>query len=330
MLISVTRCGNESDIIEAFVCHHSRLFDLMLVIDDDSTDGTADILSKMRAEGMPLVLFQAREVDWAQEQFVNILMHLAAEKFDASWIFPLDVDEFVEIAGGRNTLCRVLDVLDDNVLELRWSNFAWFASEAADQAINPVIRMRQRCFPRADNSKVAVPASLVKGNPNAKLSSGNHRLHVGGAALRVIHHKSLALCHYPIRSIEQVTSKIVINKLRYLSRPGRDPRLGVQYNQPFALIGDQPALVAEMQRQSLSYSLPSGRDFQEGYVDAPLDYLGGDLRHSSHALSAMENIARHAEVLAATVAALEAKVATLTTQLGAAQALERVRRQRHR
>ena len=100
----------------------------------------------------------------------------------------------------------------------------------ADQAINPVIRMRQRCFPRADNSKVAVPASLVKGDSNAKLSSGNHRLHVGGAALRAIHHKSLALCHYPIRSIEQVTSKIVINKLRYLSRPGRDPRLGVQYN----------------------------------------------------------------------------------------------------
>ena len=38
---------------------------------------------------------------------MNTLMHLAAEKLDASWIFPLDVDEFVEIAGGRNALCRV-------------------------------------------------------------------------------------------------------------------------------------------------------------------------------------------------------------------------------
>ena len=46
MLVSVTRCGDERDIIEPFVGLHFRLFNLMLVIDDDSTDGPAEYYLK--------------------------------------------------------------------------------------------------------------------------------------------------------------------------------------------------------------------------------------------------------------------------------------------
>ena len=52
----------------------------------------------MKAGGLPLTLFKASEADWVQGERVNVLMRPGAETYKASWIFPLYVDEFVEVA----------------------------------------------------------------------------------------------------------------------------------------------------------------------------------------------------------------------------------------
>ena len=44
--VSVTRTGNENDIIEPFVRHHAALVDRLLIIDDNSSDGTWTILTR--------------------------------------------------------------------------------------------------------------------------------------------------------------------------------------------------------------------------------------------------------------------------------------------
>ena len=141
-IVAVTRTGNESDIIEAFVRHHAMTVDLMLVVDDASTDGTADILAKLKAEGLPLELFHASELDWDDAAFTTELMHLAFRRFEASWVAVLDVDEFIETPPNQ-TLSDILPAVSTEVVGLPWANFGW-EEKLGMKIVNPVLRLRTR------------------------------------------------------------------------------------------------------------------------------------------------------------------------------------------
>ena len=54
-LISITTIKNEADIIESFVRYHANIFDLMIILNNGSTDDTDDILDKLISEGLPIV-----------------------------------------------------------------------------------------------------------------------------------------------------------------------------------------------------------------------------------------------------------------------------------
>ncbi|MBQ1762801.1 MAG: glycosyltransferase family 2 protein, partial [Aquincola sp.] len=47
---------NEADIVEAFVRHNLHFVDLMVLLDNGSTDGTRDILEALQKEGLPLLV----------------------------------------------------------------------------------------------------------------------------------------------------------------------------------------------------------------------------------------------------------------------------------
>src|SRR4051812_43496165 len=98
--VLVARTANETDIIEAFVRHHAALFDLLLIIDDDSTDGSWGILERLRDEGLPLVPLRAAETGWPQGEFTTRLMHMAFDEHGADWVAALDADEFLEPPAG--------------------------------------------------------------------------------------------------------------------------------------------------------------------------------------------------------------------------------------
>lgn len=310
--VAVTRTGNENDIIEAFVRHHACLFDLIIVIDDNSTDGTFAILEALREEGLPLLLLRAAGVDWPQIDFVTRMMHLAFDSHEADWVAPIDTDEFIELPTGA-ALADVLPATSDILIQLRWSNFAWHRSQGELEK-NPVVRMRTRMPPRTDSVKPMIPRAALRGDPEAKLTAGNHHLQRQGGFVDLLYRKEIALCHYPIRSIQQFVSKSVVNYLRYRALPNGPATAGFQYQKPFYLAkggieGFLPQIVAEMERESPVYALQAGGKMIGTPADRPLAYLGGPLRHSSRPQSALSNIVNVAEVFAMRVAELE-------TQLG--------------
>lgn len=310
--VSVTRTGNECDIIEPFVRHHAVLFDAMLIIDDDSSDGTWTILEHLRDEGLPLVLYRAADVDWPVLDYTTRLMHIAFADHGADWVAPLDTDEFVEPPTGAG-LGDVLPRTRDVPGLLRWNNFAWHRSIDEKTEINPVVRMKMRMPPRTDSFKLIIPRDALGGDRDARLLNGNHGLRRAGSIAPLLLCPQMALCHYPIRSVQQYISKSVINHLRYaaLARNGRTD--GFQYDAPFELAkGPFSRLLAEiadqMERTSPVYAMQKGGEMLGQPGERPLDYRGGALRHTI-APSAFTNLVNLAERLARRVSELESRQA---------------------
>lgn len=308
--VSVTRTGNECDIIEPFVRHHCALFDAMLIIDDNSSDGTWTILEKLRDEGLPVVLFHETEVDWEQTQFTTRLMHLAFNEHGADWVAPIDADEFVEAPEGQ-ALADILPPSHDLPGMLRWSNFAWHRTIDESER-NPVVRMRMRMPPRTDSFKTIIPRDALKGDPDARLFSGNHGLWRAGAGSDMFYWPELPLCHYPVRSIQQFVSKSVITYLRYAALPDRNQAgEGFQYVRPFDLAKGPierllPQIVAEMERSSPIYAIQKGGKMIGKPEERPLAYRGGPLRYTTFLPSALTNLVALAERMARRISDLEA------------------------
>jgi hypothetical protein len=73
-LVAISRVKNESDIIEAFVRHHAYHFDTHLVLDDGSSDGTCEVLQKLKLAGLPLVIIRQPSVGYEQRQIHDELV----------------------------------------------------------------------------------------------------------------------------------------------------------------------------------------------------------------------------------------------------------------
>src|SRR4051812_36830325 len=99
-LVAISRVRNEVDIVEAFVRHHAFYFDKLLVLDDGSTDGTYEVLVRLRSQGLPLVVIRERSIGYEQRRYMSKLLHIAVDQFGADWIAPIDADEFIEPAEG--------------------------------------------------------------------------------------------------------------------------------------------------------------------------------------------------------------------------------------
>jgi glycosyltransferase involved in cell wall biosynthesis len=307
--VLVARTGNENDIIEPFVRHHAAMFDLLLVIDDDSTDGSWTILERLRDEGLPLLLFRAGETGWPQTTFTTRLMHLAFDEHGADWICALDADEFLELPAGA-ALADIVPATDELLIQIRWNNFAWHRTlDEAER--NPVVRMQVRMPPRIDSAKAIVPRAALRGDREARLLNGNHGLYRHGERVAVAYYEQLPLCHFPIRSIQQFVSKVVINHLRYATLPNNHrPEVGFQYKKPFDLTKGSieqmlPRIIEEMERESPVYALQNGGMMIGQIADRPLDYRGGPLLYSNRPTSALTNIIGLAERFAHRIAALE-------------------------
>ena len=274
-LVCISRVKNEADIIEAFVRHHAAYFDKIIIVDDASSDGTYEVLLALREEGLPLVVLRQRTVGYEQSRHMTRLMHMAVDQFGADWVAPLDADEFIEPKEGT-TLAEWLGTREPTPILLRWSNFVWRPEVDASSELNPVVRLRLRLPPRDDHNKVIIPARLIE--DGISLSQGNHHLERNGKSLPAQQVNDIQLCHFPIRSVSQFASKVVIGYLQYSAMPHWDRKAGFQFEEPFRqLAGGVEQLASRMESYSRSYSLSDDRVSSGEPVEAALRYAGASL-----------------------------------------------------
>jgi glycosyltransferase involved in cell wall biosynthesis len=197
---------NEEDILDAHLSFHRAAgVDLVLAIDNGSTDTTTEILESYARDGYVELTRDDGQLD--QAKWVTGLARRAATEFGADWVINSDADEFYWPRGG--TLKEVLSAVPAPYGGVRGMlrNFAprphgddFFAERMTVRVCNPGVEDNSPYSPRFK--------AMHRGDPNVEVFWGSNR-----AISRGLDPLSgwypIDVLHFPIRSLEQCRDKFL-------------------------------------------------------------------------------------------------------------------------
>jgi len=95
-VILALKVRNEADIIEANLRYHLAMgVDGFVITDNESTDGTREILATYEESGLAVIYDERAEDFWSQAHaWVTRMARTAGEELEADWVLHADADEF--------------------------------------------------------------------------------------------------------------------------------------------------------------------------------------------------------------------------------------------
>ncbi|MBU0766178.1 glycosyltransferase family 2 protein [Patescibacteria group bacterium] len=216
-IVSISMVRNEADIIEVFVRYHIQFLDRMYIIDHDSDDHTKIILEKLKKEGLPIHICNFSGFAQQQSELITECMREIAKRPEIKWIIPLDADEF--IFSKKGSVCDAIDVLGgSHVYRLPWYNFVPTTDDDFSE-MNVLKRIQHRLSdPHSYLTKLIV-SSKIASSEDISISQGNHNIIKNSDKhypVDIGH--DLAIAHFPVRSINQLTRKILLSWPRNIAR----------------------------------------------------------------------------------------------------------------
>jgi hypothetical protein len=216
---------NEADIIEANIRTHASLgVDAFAVMDNGSTDGTREILTKLQLEFEIIVIDEIGFYN--QSRMMQRLARIAKNKLKADWVINNDADEFWL---PRNTLNlkqnlafkgSVLTCSRYNMLLDEASNFRGNFFDARFYVATPIAYTKAAHITSDRLSTVfgkLGPKTIVNPHGLLSLRDGNHKaLHLvsmfnylkpGYDSIKRF--DNIEVFHYPIRSYAQFEANVV-------------------------------------------------------------------------------------------------------------------------
>ena len=272
-IVGVGIVGNEADVIEAFVRHHARLLDELVLVVHRPVDETRAILESLAAEGLPLVLRDARHAAFRQaDETSGVARELL--RSGADFIVLLDADEFLRLPdrlpapGPAGTAGRPLRRVALAVVRA--------AGGGRRPRANPLRRIRHRRREEGfDCFKVALTRAFLR--EEFHLLEGNHCVMQAGdagtaAPAPMTEYKAVRLAHFPVRSREQLEAKVVLGELGKREAQAEDPALGTHWRDLYRMIRDHGPLDAQaLRRVAVRYAFPG-----DAQLDLPADGLVED------------------------------------------------------
>lgn len=220
-LLGISVVKNESDIIESFVRYNLNYVDMLLVIDNGSADATDEILTRLRAEGLPVVWISDDAPGHYQSRRLGALARAAAAFVSPRYLFPLDADEFIAAESRDHLLSALRSLPGDRVGRATWKTYVPTPDDDARIA-NPLTRITHcRQGELQWYSKVVAPAHLFS-DPSVSLREGNHGLSRGDCDIEDVVLGDVRLAHFPIRSEKQLISKMLVGWLGMQLNAGRE------------------------------------------------------------------------------------------------------------
>ena len=213
MLAGISVVRNEEDIISLTIRHHLRQgCDFILIIDNDSTDGTRDILRALAAEDSRVHWMPDSAGVFRQSELMTKLARMAA-RAGARWVLPFDADEFWHAPEG---IAQEIHGRTEAALSVEVMNFVQRREQLtrtpdsvlnADYRIGKPLRMRWK-MPWDAVAKGAAsyielayrPKWLFQAHEQITLSAGAHA--IGGLLGTIGKARSVQCLHVPLRAKE--------------------------------------------------------------------------------------------------------------------------------
>lgn len=234
VICGVAIVRNEVDIIATNVLYHLALgLDRFIIADNGSTDGTDRVLERLAARD-PRVQWLPAHGPFIQAEIVNRLARAAFAE-GATWIVPIDADEFWYLTGAEN-LHDILDSTPARALRCRVLNFVQRREQnlpSAEGLAHLIMRPRRHIGP-AERSRELVesrrfafvemiypPKWITRPSPVLSIAQGNHE--VSGVEPRV-RTDDIVCFHAPLRARSILMAQVEHG--RRLDALGLAPDLG--------------------------------------------------------------------------------------------------------
>lgn len=219
-IFSIGMVKNNDDIIESHVRYHLNILDGMIILDNGSTDDTFKILKLLKSEGLHLHIIKDKDREYAQVIKTNQLLLAAVNEFNADIIIPLDADEFI-ISDRTGNPREILDKIEpQNYYKARWKTYVPHFPNNREKFV-PARIIMARDDSLEEFYKVILSKDLIN-DYDVRLLKGNHDItYDSNFEIMETINNDLRIAHFPIRSKEQLWSKILVSWIYNLSRPDR-------------------------------------------------------------------------------------------------------------
>jgi Glycosyl transferase family 2 len=208
MIVVTVLARDEADVIDAQVSFHLNAgADLVIATDNNSQDGTTEILDRYAREGVLHLISEPAE-GLRQGEWVTRMARLAATEYSADWVINTDADEFWWPRGGslKDVLAAVPP--EYGVVAAFWRSFVPRPDDDRLFAERMTARLTQHA-PINDPTSFYRPVIKVahRGDPDVTVGRGNHAL--ADTAFRTLTTwHPLEVLHFPLRSRAQWARKI--------------------------------------------------------------------------------------------------------------------------
>jgi hypothetical protein len=222
-LVVTVLARDEADVIDAQVAFHLAAgADFVIATDNNSRDGTADILETYEREGVLRLIREPAE-GLRQGEWVTRMARMAAREFGADWVINTDADEFWWPRGG--SLKEVLEAVprDFGIVQGFWRSFVPRPDDGEPFFERMTVRLSQRA-PINDPTSFYRPVVKVahRADPDVAVGRGNHALAGTGFATLTTWHP-IEVLHFPLRSRDQWMRKVELQGVaftKYIDRSG--------------------------------------------------------------------------------------------------------------
>jgi SAM-dependent methyltransferase/glycosyltransferase involved in cell wall biosynthesis len=216
---------NEQDIIEPFLRHNAPLVDLLIVLDNRSTDNTRSIAVATARDLGNVVIVDLPDRAYNQSTTMSRMLRLAQSTGFARFVFFLDADEFLS-ASSRQALSEHLARIPSGGSGLMpWKTFVPDPRISESDAPDPLDRLtlcRKLEEPQYYKSVLRLDGAF---DPRLTVGQGNHTiLDAKGRELPSLILDDLPLLHFPLRSADQLLVKGYLGWLANQARPKRNRR----------------------------------------------------------------------------------------------------------
>lgn len=228
--IGLCMVRNEQDIIEPFLRHNARLLDLVIVLDNCSTDDTRSIAVATARELGNVLVTDLPDRAYNQSATMSRMVRNAQSAGFARHVFLLDADEFLS-ASDRGDLSSKLALIPHGATGcLPWKTLIPDPSLSESDHPDPIQRMthcRRVEAPQYHKVVLRLDGSL---DPRLVIAQGNHSLLDGkGRPLPSVTLDALPLLHMPLRSANQLLAKGVVGWKANEARLRKNPGEGYQW-----------------------------------------------------------------------------------------------------